>query len=980
MIQREQLSSGNEEYLVLKQLNRLKTRDWEKLQGIQPQDAQLICRSIENTPVESLQDLAERFGDDALALLEWGYEKAIEWTTRKERKKKKRLQNRIQYVNEPELIRDTVVDKDTGAKIKDRWRYDADLRCGGLMKRIIQARFGDLKIPIALPIVNLSHDGDGNSTSITDRVWAELEAQGWIITRKKLAWYMNSPAWKMIQKAFPTDVDGCAYTRRLNAPVFPGGFILDTPVRCKKITVELGAKKYGDMVTIRDENTTVIDAGKDGSGYIHPDHEIFQQMDRPNKAFTIQFTFINEDGWVAKGILVPSTNDTLINGEPGIVLDWLQIKGKFKAFAKERRKRNEQQILTGSIGVIGICDTDGTIKWGFEQLEKFKNNETTQKIIQGRVDQTLDEIKTEEGNKWLIKQATTGSQTTKAIIKLIYKLQELGEDIHPLQFPTIRRRVQEHTLPRFLHLLTTGACIESPRLHAVIDNSIPVGHCVINDRRFKPGEEVVTFRYPTTLAQGIRTLKIIKPNNSQRDCWEYRKQLIFMNSKDLVNRLQGDDDWDPIAVDNSPDLVELAKHTIDHRVFLVEPKGKKIHNPINSPEGRKYMKESPAGPVGLFTNILSRLLEAGDLEGAIAMAMMVQEAVDRIKRNIEWSDYTLATDISNWEEVEPNVFKFNHKLPEEYLDANGDVDTDKLWDWVNHRLTHVVGLTNQTIKKLLNWYPEARNRKFLHEMVTTGFNQGEGNLVTFCNDYAVGEFYRRRIQDHLGLLAPDARIKDIIPRILKKRYPDIEPRVFSWEEYVHNLRSRAGINQFGNNNKNNYSENRNPKNLPDNERTDAVEQHQERRTKKSQISKSEFHSKLKSLTPQDYADIWVNECTHQQGNLNHAIKVVSWEQSPVMQILGLSKPLQCEFLNDTIIERVINKCTQAEDPFDKLTEIILGSKTHEEHTEVPGAECKTCIEELTEELVRTLRKNQVAQEYNYLKNQLIKQLNHTTHF
>lgn len=328
--------------------------------------------------------------------------------------------------------------------------------------------------------------------------------------------------------------------------------------------------------------------------------------------------------------------------EPREVLDVHELVAEALNIAE-----NDVVVTNGAhVGVMKAKARLGNVSSCFELLEQLGSQfhgandldaylracALIKRIITKYVTIEMDRLK-ELGPNGLLGRATRDDPKLKRLAMFLKeansKLKGMGAaQISPLDVPMLAGKL-ESSMRQALWVPANGGGLGGKYPFAVIDNTLQPGTCVMAN--VKPGTEVAVFRLPCVLAQGLTTLKVVKPSDHhvvvnegevetkykyvQRRCPKTRTwsgpgnlqkrhpgllktwkedgiwhrlvedtveilenivpNVIFMHEQDIVVRMQGDDDGDEVGVSTDPDMVELFKLRRDQNIYHIEPESEK---------------------------------------------------------------------------------------------------------------------------------------------------------------------------------------------------------------------------------------------------------------------------------------------------------------------------------------------------------------------------------------------------------------------
>lgn len=860
----------------------------------------------------------------------------------------KRVENRLQYLNTPVFNfynKNNVAEENWNEGF--RWKFDTEVRGCGLMDHI-----SGMKELVTVPLlVDLS--APEGEEHVAEEAWSKALGRisdiGWACSKQKLLWNRNSDGWAMAVELFPNAVELNAYNHGLNAPVVPGGYMDEVEVR---------------LCNVKDNEGNLLDS--DGSGRIHPLHPLFIQMGRTTSCYPIQIRFANRTRTFCKGILVPDERCVSADGTPEIWMDWQQVKGYNKKHAKTFRGADKSVVTKGHLGVIQVWDSPSKIDWSFEQLENIQTNDETRKIITDRVTAAMKQME-RGGIMGLAERVAKDSKVAMLALKVIASMNDMGLDINPLQFPLMKSQILDR-LGKQLWWISQGAGMQMDRYVAVQDASVLPGKCVLRD--FPVGTKIAAMRYPVVLTQGLATLEVQTPQPHHLVGGEVVPFAIYMNPADLTGCLMGDDDGDTVGVSADEDIVKLWSQTIDSQRYAIEPKGEPIFLDPNSTEGLLYLSKDHRDDVGKLTIMRTKLLAVGDLRGAVAISCLIQEAIDRAKRVVVWTDWRLAADINYWGETDGTLHYKGPKL-------TGNLPIEEIQKWVSIRVHKYGGLIKGEKSNVIGWRSQftkegsARAAKRVNPRTwmtcADAGNWDGGNLVHHSNDTALllwkemeGRFLpadsepqdiSKLMRQALALL--ELEVDGEIISINQAYYPEM-----TWAQYQ-TYREEWGIQGFLSRLKTCLSK------KDEADKLMSIDQLVEERAEQMK-SMGEAVGELEVVARMEL--MWRMETSNDrseglgEGNLNAALYSICYTESPLLTWLGIEQPKDgCPFLTSVRIKAIMDQCLNKPEPVQALMTAIQNSTRHEQEIKddegngIPGWCCQDCIDRLTLHLVRKLR-------------------------
>lgn len=503
----------NEEQKVLNFLNKFGPKRAHHLVHLyQGEQLNQVTTYIETKPFQSLEDVIamfENFGGfagmlaDAHAqeLVNWAYEELTELArlrlSEKLARYRNKAANRAEYGLEPVF---------RFYKLPDgrwRWQFVHEFRSSGLMHLLVNHIHGWQNEPTAIGILherpkkNTDENAEQEEQEFADsgdfiREMNLLLKLGVVVSKGRLGWNKRSPAWQYLIKAFPKAIDFSAYNHSLNAPIIPDGFLPRINISFKRLTSPDG-----------------VDLATDGSGWYHPESPEMQPLITKYGLCAFQIRMLHpETGLFAKGIVFPSVQAIGADNKPGIVLDWVQIKGKHKALAKQRRTEDAFKCVEGCfLGVLQTWSKPATLSACFEMLENVQMNPRTKEITKGLIGKAMARLRT-RGLDGLVADVARKDPVIKAILQLTQVAQTHGLKYHAYQVPRVAQAT-ERKLSNTLWVNAQGAGLRLPSYVCRLDTTVPVGKVVLTD--MKAGKKVIAYRFPIVLSEGLLELETIKP-------------------------------------------------------------------------------------------------------------------------------------------------------------------------------------------------------------------------------------------------------------------------------------------------------------------------------------------------------------------------------------------------------------------------------------------------------------------------------------
>ncbi len=909
-----------------------------------------------------------------------------------------------------------------------RWRFDRQIRGMGLMSAILEAELGQQLPPSASPMLAVTSKPPDDPIDDFIEVKVELPLEvinhlhenKLVVSQGKWIWNAAHPGWDYMEAALPNAIEATAYNGGLNAPTVPGGIILNCQVVIRNITTSEG-----------------INAQCDGSGRIHPKHQLIKNLERPGgRAFTIQIRGINRKGTFVKGILVPdercvewvtssvvpSTDEemdaamveanaldwreveteTEVNAiqflVPQVWIDWRQVKGKLKPNPKGTpAQKKSHQLMTSNqqvcsllnIGVINVWDKPGTLDWCFEVLENFQTTDENKGFVTEFLEEAYQELE-EQGVDGLAARIAKDSPAAALAVRFVTALNVrerekallAGKDASeakqysPLAIPWLHRAVKER-LQRILWHFAQGAGMASPRFVACIDAAVPPGYVVLPG--FRPGTTLAVFRIPVVLSQVLNTVEVMEPLPHHLVDGAIVPFTIYMNPHDITARLMGDDDGDTVGVSSDKRVLKLFSQLVDDGVYAIEPTGNKLDIPTNSKEGWTYMARDQKGPVGPITMVRSRLLAVGDILGARSSSVSIQEAIDKGKRHVIWSDYKCGTDESYWYTGDDGYTRFVSPVdPLHSPKIMGDLEMTDMYRWANKRNKEYGGPDQP--KLALGWKQWGQDKRVRPDKWTECVNYAHGwnggNLVHHSSDAALKLW--RKIERKFILNFEPIQMHEMLPDLIKEKHPGFQQvdRSMDWDTYLKGIRKEVGIGDLAVEYKKAYAKS------DESERFRAFD---------TATEKLHLHLKKMWETDRERAmrlsqQAWWMETKHarqfdksEKGNINYAYHLVAWEGSPILAMLGMKTGDEsCSYLKYKLEDDLVGEALKGDNPFLKLNELLVTWKSkkfpdktiNQLHLEfeprpVEIVDCPHCLDRLQNTLVRKIRADRTRKEHQW---------------
>lgn len=915
------------------------------------------------------------------------------------------------------------------------YRFDTAMSCPGLMYEILQYEGVELREPVVLNLLNrlpVKVDEKGRETSEQYQIplsEGENFAQcGYQLYQGKTLWNSNiRRLWDIMERCLPTAIDRGSYHRRLRAPLIPGGYLPALRCRIQQLRV----------------NGRSLEA--DGSGWYDPEHPDMQPLVAEYGPVVFQFTAIQpETGHLMKGILYPNEQMNCGHREEHrspIQFDHLQVKGAKKAAHKGLAKTDPIGALNGifmldgvHVGIMKAKTTIGRVSGCFETLENIGPNPAhyskgesnpqyrrdklrVLSLVSGLTAESVDELG-ELGPGGLLGRATRDDPHLRRLAEFITLANLQGAGINPLSIPILAAKLNE-SLSRRMWTPANGAGIVGKYPIVVIDAGLKPGTCVVSG--LKPGTTIACWRFPTILAQGLLTLRVVRSQDHHCVNNKITPNCIFMNPHDIITCQQGDDDGDEVGISTDPRVIELFQHKLDRNIFHIEPSSEKLKWMASDREGQKYLRVDPMGPVGKITIMRAALLAVGAYDMARAFSVLIQEAIDSQKNQVRMTSPYKAADLRNWYVDEAGEYHIHFQDPKtgEWLTNNwqseavGEFDMDIISEAYESAIKatgciKVIRSENGGTKIVAGWPLGWRNqaKRVEFEDGKTGEvrirkaipldnwkswrekQDGEfSNLVHLAHDMAMErwELWHESFQP-----SEEIPTREVLHQILARLGSPLQPLNISWGDYAKDLRKRAGIEEYGAAMK----KARSAATTTDGNINGPVDE--QARLARIDNNRANLELQLSQLNAQELLTIWDKELTdcwwyserarggrvyctnrndipqgvksYQANKPNYAFMAVCSSHSAIMRVLGMEASEACGWFTEERLTKYVRWCRAQPDPFHALSVMVRNNTGHERevHDEngehVHLAECTECCNRLQTALVRSIRSDKTAKE------------------
>lgn len=746
--------------------------------------------------------------------------------------------------------------------------------------------------------------------------------------------------WDLLCATFDNVIDLRAYSKSLTSTLLK-------PL--SKVTVRL--------TTIKTVGGAA--AGCDGSGRFHP--SCFPELNFQFRAMHIPSDFgVADDAipFFMKGAMVADERCVGPNGEPEIWVDWLQVKGKKKGWAKAMAKADAQVVVEDVyLGHLKSWADDEDIRLGYQQLQFIHQNARTRALVGELITENM--VKAfRKGPSTLISALAEEDDNIGLIDGLCRKLGLKTESV-PMVAEALEAR-----LKRQLYFMATGLGVKGHQLVVFIDNGVTPGHVVAGG--YDKGQEVVMYRFPTLLAQGVEVYKVQKPLDHMLVAGKLPAGVCFMHADDLVDRHQGDDDGDFMSLVTDPRVVEMVR---DHRygrnepVYLIEAEAQSNYFAAsNSVEGERVGALPVIGEVGPMSLNQARFMAYGDYKSTVILAHAVQEAVDKPKKKMLRLDPYLAENPDMWVPVEGKPGRVVCKAAR-YPEEDVHWTSYKPEKWKKGRSFGYFEAVQEFRKSrapapnAIAWRSEDKAIDFRDWGYITPISTLKGqlplSLVSYAYNVARKVWFEKQLVNQGGnitlnelfagrdseLLAPSKA--GVLHKALGLPVPKPIPYIVDGRNGTgyQAMRGKLGLRAFSDAFK----------------RLNSVEP--AARKNLLQLALEKLWETAGKLSVEELMAGFFHEIDlsgDNGGNVNNAFRLVCWPGSPVMEKLEVKSQV-CDYLTPKIIDRLMIEAMKSDKPAVRLVEILLGSTHHLGEKGIPGWQCNCCRETLEAKLVLRLR-------------------------
>jgi hypothetical protein len=812
------------------------------------------------------------------------------------------------------------------------WRFVEELRAPGMIDLYMQAE-GKAK-PTEQNWFHCENQLPKDAGSafprrfdIPKEAWAPFaENEHVLLCSKTVAWSRKTGAFNIVKGMFPSATDFRAYSASLTSPVLPNSF-----AKYKVVVKEL----------LNADGTAPM--GVDGSGRAHP--SIWGEFSR-------QVRIMGAGHWrrvFGKGVITPDERCVDANGNPEIWLDIGQIKGAKKDDLKEILKKCASFSMEVYIGCISEWRNSKTTKLSFEQIQQFAETPRTKALLRKWLLKAYAQA-LKNGPEALLTQAIEDEENLQLQRKLasLMKVHGTQKCISGLQMSHLRNLMQGR-LEKSLYFFAQGAGKMGMQMVCVMDNDVAPGTIVY--RNAPVGTQVVVYRFPTLLPQGVRALTCVEPLNHHKVNGKVVFATAYMNPLDLVDCMQGDDDGDIIGIIDDQDLVECMKDKLatNSTIALIESQPVSKRNAqMDTPEGEKFVMEPVSKmEIGTYTNHQAGRYATGDMAGVFALAPCIQDATDAPKKVLTYTNPYKAVGRNDWVvhprgapyrycpgSKDPKV-KSHSKLVKQFvldrMEAEGLVITEE--DGTRYPAINVTPW-KKTSKRI-------NAEEFAPLRVEGEF---QGNIVWYCHDEAARIWIEGYKTQYTLSDMPEINWKlqaDSLAELLAKRNQFVPHERMSWLDYQKALRTPKGLADYGR------------------ALQEASTMGKEESLAHINRAQEKLMLKLQDLTIHELESIWYHEMYYSDegGNVNHPWTALCHPGSQLMQVLGLT-PESCDHMNERRLEHVMEIVKETQHPHRALVEIVRTDNSHSNALHTNLWECKCCMKRLSDAFVKHYRSEQ----------------------
>lgn len=321
------------------------------------------------------------------------------------------------------------------------------------------------------------------------------------------------------------------------------------------------------------------------------------------------------------------------------------------------------------------------------------------------------------------------------------------------------------------------------------------------DDVYLPGDIILVTRYPLVTQQNLCYAIVVKPSKTDgvlKATGRLAARTFRMHGNMVAYFLMGDSDGDRAIAEGrerilkgfSPDNKIINVHGGNEVLYMLEPskldaekdptaniRMKKIVQrmwdgvmkelEVINPQALRLIGWDGGGPVGQLTYMNAMFMQLAEgcrqeenfsgemhfLRSALAMAIMVQEAIDRMKRTTPYTSPDYAYNPKNWKTEGGNIYALD-KVDERFCEAKwykgqntrNDLNMKVVREWAYEKVEMVypelkamrderTGRRTWGVKDIMGWRKVTTDndkkldpRKWVHHPPIVG----EGNLVNYC--------------------------------------------------------------------------------------------------------------------------------------------------------------------------------------------------------------------------------------------------------
>lgn len=881
------------------------------------------------------------------------------------------------------------------------WRFDPNLEPSGLLHHSLAHR-GLLPggVPVGIRLLNEIKWTEGKIMMKGDpdpEEWELFRKLGYLVRKGNMAIFWDGHVRETVLKAFPDPISCNSYVQRLFSPLVPGGFHAEKKVFFSEARITKAGKT---VFCTHPEWETAAPSGRDGA-HAHVVEELGDA--------SLQFTWWNLNGVFTKGISEPVyRDDALLPDGVTMILDPNQIKGAWKG------KFTNGDTLTGDIGVMRKY-AGGRYPWAFEGLQWMipslheKGRDGFVEDITSIMEDAADK-KFEGGVSGIFERKCREDDRLRAVGEVLKKL---PGSPNPLAVPYVRDILSD-ALRKDLWHLSQGGGGEGEQHEILIDRTLKPGQCVITG--YKPGMEVAVWRFPTVLAQGLRVLTTVAPD--ERMCPVGR---IYMSEFD-TKAMQADDDGDIVGVSADPRYIRLFRCVPSKKVYAIEPKGEKISFPLESDEGFAYMAKDPRGPVGLVTIAQARVLsmiqkDTRALWYGLALAVLTQYTIDVAKRAVVWPNLDDLSNPHNWVKGEDGFYRAENIRPavrDQVVVMEDGTTKVSLMDYPREvyqkwlkRIYKRLGIIEEVVdpfsgttydvqREALAWRSQTGNdgqplAKRVNwttwESCRTKAPDFKGGNVVHATHDAARRMFKARVKDMVK--CEDIELRELVPLALKNKGVSWRTRYENWYEYERDVRRIAGIESYSNQMSSVLSG------------SGGGEDKDQIRSARLEMLEEEFQAGLLSLDLDELLEVWWWEnttmtYTSENGrrvvfegeggewplNKPHiAIRLLTNPNSRLMAALGVAEDLRCPWTaavskkkgDRTLVTRFAEEVLGGSNPWETLAKRIHLNTSHgdmvrdENGERVELRSCPACQKLIVGTAMSIYRQGKTVEEAQFMK-------------